>query len=142
MKVLWLSCLLAGTLITPVWATDRYPVEVVYQPHQHWHFKQLNAYKSASSTQLSGRLTANLAGGLPQGHIDVAAFSPDGKLIAATTTRYVPAILTHTMRKKGGVSFYAAFDQSLPADAVIKVAFHAAEPVVESKPAHKVNIAH
>ena len=141
MKTLWWSCLLAATLATPVWATDRYPVEVVRQPHQSWQFEHLNAYKDSTPTQVTGRMTAALLTGLPQGHIDVAAYSPDGKLIAATTSRYFPGLLTHTTQIQGGVWFSAEFDQPLPADALIKVAFHASEPVVPVKPVHRGNIA-
>ena len=141
MRTLLFSILLSAFFIPGSWASNAYSLAVVKQPDQRWQFQRMIAFTADSTTQLSGRLTANLRFGLPHGHVDVAAYTPSGKLIAATTTNYVPAILTHSMKKKGGVRFSVEFDQILPTDAVIKVAFHQAEPYSSVKPSHKGNIA-
>jgi hypothetical protein len=135
------ALILAGLTVSTVWAGDRYPVEVSRQPDQKWHFQRLTAFTSDGETHISGRLTANLPYGLPRGHVDVAAYSPSGELLAETTTDYVPAILTHTMKKKGGVRFSTTLDKAIPDDAIIKVAFHREPPIAKTKPTHSGNIA-
>ncbi len=124
-----------------IWAGDRYPVEVSQQPDQKWHFQRLTAFTSDGLIHVSGRLNASLPIGLPRGHVDVAAYSSSGELLAETTTDYVPAMLTHTMKKKGGVRFSTALDKAIPDDAVIKVAFHREQSIVKTKPTHSGNIA-
>jgi hypothetical protein len=127
--------------ITTVNAGGNYPVEVVKQENQKWRFQRLNAFYADEKTTVSGRLTANQHFSLPSGHIDVAAYLPSGELIAETTTNYVPAILTHRIKKKGGVRFATTFDQAMPSDAIIKVAFHRDEPLLKVSPSHSENIA-
>ncbi|MCG8312678.1 MAG: hypothetical protein MI976_05630 [Pseudomonadales bacterium] len=126
---------------TSIWASEPYSVEVAVQPGQRWHFQRLNAHQVNETFRVSGRLTSNLLMGLPRGHVDIAAYSPSGKLLAQTTTYYVPSLLTHTMRKKGGVRFTATLAQPIPPDAVIKVAFHKEQPKPQRRPAHSGNIA-
>jgi hypothetical protein len=100
------------------------------------------AYADDDSTQISGRLTAsNNQFNLPRGHVDIAVYTSSGKLITETVSGYVPAILTHTMRKKGGVYFSTTFKQLLPPDAIVKFAFHKTQPTVAIKPSHQGNIA-
>lgn len=122
-------------------AGETYPVEVVKQENQKWRFQRLSAFNANDKTKVSGRLTAQQRFGLPMGYIDIATYRPSGDLIAETTTDYVPAILTHTMRKKGGVRFSAAFDKPLPSDVVVKVAFHRDPPSIKVTPSHSGNIA-
>lgn len=135
------TLLLSICSISTVSAGDNYAVEVVKQENQKWRFQRLNAFYADEKTKVSGRLTANQRFSLPSGHIDVAAYTPAGELIAETTTDYVPAILTHRMKKKGGVRFTATFDQALPSDAIVKVAFHRDEPRSKVNPSHNGNIA-
>ena len=126
---------------TSSWANDRYQIEVSKQPNQKWRFQHLTTFKVDGSVRISGRLTASLPTWLPRGHVDIAAYSPSGELITETTTDYVPAVLTHTMKKKGGVRFSATLDKALPPDSIVKVAFHREEPIVKTNPTHSGNIA-
>ncbi len=141
MKKFLVSLLLGSCVIASAWADENYSVEIVPQPDQEWRFQRLMAYSADATTKVSGRLTSSVSRGLPRGHVDVAAYTQSGQLIAETTTDYVPAILTQTMKKKGGVRFSAAFDQSLPSDAVVKVAFHREPPITKVNPSHSGNIA-
>lgn len=137
-----LLALLTGTLMAaPVWATETYDTEVIKQAEQKWHFRNVAARSIDDITRISGRLTAASHIGLPRGHVDVAAFSPSGKLIAETTTEYSPASLTRSSKLEGGVRFSAEIEQTLPADSVIKVAFHRNESIARVNPAHTGNIA-
>lgn len=135
------TLLLSICSVSTVSAGDNYPVEVVKQENQKWRFQRLNAFSSDDETKVTGRLTAHLPRGLPRGHVDVAAYTPSGELIAETTTNYVPSLLTHTMKKKGGVRFAATLGQELPSDAIVKVAFHRNEPRRKVNPSHNGNIA-
>lgn len=141
MKKELITLLLSGMFVTSGWASETYPVEVSSQPDQKWRFQRLTAYKVDDFVTVSGRLTANIPFGLPRGHVDIAGYSSTGELLTETTTDYVPAILTHAMKKKGGVRFSATLDRTLPSDAVIKVAFHREDPMIKIKPAHSGNIA-
>ncbi len=124
-----------------IWASEQYSVEVSVQPDQRWHFQRLKAHQVDGTFRVSGRLTSSLPMGLPKGHVDIAAYSPSGQLLAETTTYYVPSLLTQTMKKKGGVRFTATLAQPIPPDAVIKVAFHKDQPIPKTRPAHSGNIA-
>jgi hypothetical protein len=140
-KKFLVSLLLGSCAIATAWAGENYPVEIVSQPDQAWRFQRLLAYSADTTTTVSGRLTSNLPIGLPRGHVDVAAYTHSGQLIAETTTDYVPALLTHTMKKKGGVRFSVALDKPLPSGAVVKLAFHRDPPSTKVTPSHSGNIA-
>jgi len=135
------AIILVTIVAWPVWASESYDIEVIKQPKQQWHFKRLTAYGSAEGTRVGGRLTAANRFGLPSGHVDIAVYSPSGKLITEMTTDYTPSILTHTMRKKGGLRFSAYLTKKLPPNSVVKVAFHRNDPHLKSSPSHKSNIA-
>ncbi|MBR9910286.1 MAG: hypothetical protein GYB33_08040 [Gammaproteobacteria bacterium] len=141
MKRFLCTLLFSVCSISTVSAGENYPVEVVKQENQRWRFQRLNAFQADNKTKVSGLLTAHQLFGLPRGHIDIAAFTPSGKLIAETTTNYVPAILSHKMKKKGGVRFTATFDQVLSPESIVKVAFHRDEPRPKVNPSHSGNIA-
>jgi hypothetical protein len=119
-------------------------VEAVTYPNQRWQINRLHASESNNGWVIRGRLNAHSYSNPPSGHIDVAAYSHDGKLLAETTSSYSPALLTPKMRKKGGLRFSAALDQALPTGSVVKVAFHPSAPSSDSadeRPAHSANIA-
>lgn len=120
---------------------DNISVEVTQQPNQQWQFQRLNAFTANNTTRVLGRLTTLQLTHLPRGHVDVAAFSATGELLAETTTDYTPSLLTHRARRRGGVRFSTTFEQSLPADSIIKVAFHRDEPQSKLKPLHAQNLA-
>lgn len=119
-------------------------VESVTYPNQKWHINRLNASEADKSWVIRGRINAYNVSQPPSGHIDVAAYSHDGQLLAETTTSYSPSILTPKMRKKGGLRFTATINQALPTGTVVKVAFHPSVPSpdgAEERPTHTANIA-
>ncbi|MCW9014507.1 MAG: hypothetical protein OQL06_12050 [Gammaproteobacteria bacterium] len=133
--------LLMSWLLMPVsWAENKYEVQAMEQTDQCWFFKNLKVIEQDNMIMVKGRMTAASRFALPRGHIDVAAFGPDGNKLAETTTAYVPSSLTYRTKQKGGVRFSASFGQSFPAGTVFKVAFHE-EALMEKKPAHSGNIA-
>ena len=140
MKLL-LAFLTGAVMATPVWATETYDTEIIKQAELKWHFRSVVARSINDTTRVSGRLTAFNHIGLPHGHVDVAAFSPSGELITETTTEYKPALLTHRSKLNGGIRFSVEIGQALPADSVIKVAFHRNEPLPRANLVHTVNIA-
>lgn len=118
-------------------------VDVVTYPNQSWRINRLHASETESGWTIRGRLNAYRVSSPPAGHIDVAAYTQDGQLLAETTTAYSPAILTPKLRKKGGLRFSTTFDREFPEGTVVKVAFHPSEkpPAGEAKPLHNANIA-
>ena len=118
-----------------------YSIEVVKQAGQQWRFERLTAYEIDDGTHIRGRLTATQRFGLPTGHVDIAAYSPDGELIEETTTSYRPSFLTHISKRKGGVRFSANLTEKITPGSTIKVAFHRDEPRAKSSPKHIGNIA-
>ncbi len=126
-------------LATSAWAAP-VNVEIVDTPNQRWQFHRVTASESNNALEVSGRLNAPLVMPRPSGHVDVAAFSPDGKKLAETTTRYVPSLLSPKLSRKGGVRFSATLPGALPPGSVVKVAFHA-DPVANTAPHHVANIA-
>lgn len=125
----------------PVWAHSK-NIEIISVPKQQWRFEGVTAYIEQNKTIVSGHLNSRYTAGLPDGHVDVAAYSPGNQRLAETTAAYSPAKLSHYRQKKGGVRFAAKFDQNLPADAVIKVAFHSDPgPSIAVPPSHLESIA-
>ena len=141
MKTRLLSLFLGAFFVCNAWAGQDYSVEVVDQPGQKWQFQRLIAHSSDNQTQVTGRLTSPMPMALPHGHVDVAAYSASGQLLASTTTDYTPAMLTQTMKRKGGVRFTTTFEQALPEGVVIKIAFHRDPPAAKMNPPHAGNIA-
>ena len=143
MKRLLASLMLSISLASAsLAASESYTTEVITQPDQKWKFQRLRVQNIDETTKVFGRMTSSLfaRAALPRGHVDVAAYMPNGTLISETTTDYTPAMLTRNVKKGGGVQFYATFDSILPSSTIIKIAFHE-EPFVKVKPAHKENIA-
>jgi hypothetical protein len=138
-----LHTLLLGALVSsPAWAgNNAQVVEIVTSASQRWHFRQVLLRDTDSGLVVSGKMYAPLRFGLPEGHIDIAAWSVDGELIAETTTSYHPGLLTRRIARKGGVSFSATLPESIPADARIEVAFHQEKPEVQTAPAHDATVA-
>lgn len=117
-------------------------VEIVHTPDQRWDFRRLAVFHDSQGAGVSGSLNARTDSGLPSGHVDLAAYGPDGQLLEETTAAYQPRMLTPAIRKKGGVRFAARFANPLPQGALIKVAFHRdGVPSAGGKPAHQDNIA-
>ena len=142
-----LSAVLAGSVFaneTPFVDTlynSTYGTTVVTQPNQRWIFQRVSVSSAEDGTRVSGRLTAVRRTGLSKGHVDVAAFSPEGKLLAEVATRYSPSILTRKMKRRGGVHFSVDIPQHLPPNSTIKLSFHDNGVGSSSVPLHTMNIA-
>ena len=135
-----IALFISTCVFSTAWA-DNISVTVVQQPNQQWQFQRLNAFTANNTTRVLGRLTTFHSTHLPAGHVDVAAYSASGQLLAETTTDYTPSILTRRTKQRGGVHFSTTFEQLLPADSIIKVAFHRGEPQSTLKPSHSQNLA-
>ncbi|GAA3917010.1 hypothetical protein [Litoribacillus peritrichatus] len=113
-----------------------YQVEVVNQGQKGDGFKSVYASQQGNSTEVFGRIK-----GKPKsGHVDIAAYSSSGELLAETTTGYSPSLLSSSRKKMGGPRFSTDALPVLPSDAVIKVAFHGDEDT-GSAPQHRTNTA-
>ena len=136
------TILMLGTLqFTSAWGMESYSVEVVEQPLQKWRFNRVQASPNENGSSIRGRLTSINRFGLPKGHVDIAAYSPSGELLAKTTTSYIPSRLSQRAKRKGGVKFSAQFNDSLPVNSIIKLAFHRNSTSPEAMPVHNINIA-
>lgn len=125
----------------PATATDSPATEVVNTGGHYWNIKQVRVTKTDLNTTISGRLNSRQRYGLPKGHIDLAAWSKDGVLLAETTASYTPNQLSKRISRKGGLRFRANMPANLPSDATVKVAFHRNPPIKRAVPAHTRNIA-
>lgn len=139
MKHTAIALALGFAFVNSVQAENNAPeVEIVKTENQRWHFRQVTVNHTDTELTVSGRMDANMRYGLPQGHVDIAAWSADNnKLIAEITTAYSPRSLTRRASRKGGVRFSAKLP-TLPANALIKVAFHRDEP---QNPVHDQTVA-
>lgn len=137
-----ITAILAGSVIaTPVWADDGYHIEAVKQPELRLFFQGLKTKGDDEGIRVCGRLRTSKRAGFPGGHIDVAAYSPSGDLIAETTTDYVSSTHVHRIHKKVRARFSTVLPENLQPDSVIKVAFHRDKPRPTSNPPHAGNIA-
>jgi len=135
------AMLFSAIAAAPVLANETYTTEIVKQADQRWQLQRVLAYSDQEGTRVSGRMSAIRRFGLPQGHIDVAAYSPSGELLSEATTDYTPSILTRKKKQKGGVRFSVNLSENLPPHSVVKVAFHRNEHSPSSGPKHTNNIA-
>lgn len=119
-----LNIFLISLFLVPVsWAGSNFEVQAVDQKYQRWYFRNLQVVAQDDSINVKGKMTAMNRYGLPDGYINVKAYSPKGEVIAETSTRYVPAVLSKRAKSKGGVKFSAMFTQPIPAGSTFKVAF-------------------
>ena len=141
-----LSAVWAGPVLaneTPFYGSlynATYSTTIVTVPNERWTFKRVLVSSAEDGTRVSGRLTAVRRAGLSKGHVDVAAFSPDGMLIAEVAARYSPSILSRKIKRKGGVHFSVDIPQQLPPHSMIKLSFHENDVGYSSVPLHPVNI--
>ncbi len=141
------TIVLSAVLSAPVFANESssystsYDVSVVTQPSQRWIFQRVSAISVEEGARITGRLTAIRYKGLSRGHVDVAAFSHEGRLLAEAATRYSPSVLTRKMKRKGGVHFSVDIPQQLPPKSTIKLSFHKDEIGSSPVSLHAMNIA-
>jgi hypothetical protein len=125
----------------PAWANENnsISVEVVKHPTSLWRFKRLRSFISDEGVRVKGHMSSIHRYGLPKGHIDIAAYSPNGELIAETTTGYTIKSFSNKAVFKGEARFTANFATPLPSNAIIKVAYHAKKRGAESNSEHDSN---
>ena len=142
MKLL-IAIYLAAIAVLPAWGAENKPIsiEIVKPPSSAWRFNRVKTYVSNENVRVKGRMTASHSFGLPKGHIDVAAYKPNGQLITETTTNYTPRLLTNSVIRKGGVRFFTTIAKELPPNSTIKIAFHSKKSPIEQNPNHEKTIA-
>lgn len=140
---LFIAIFFTAMISWPTCADENNPIsiEIIKNPPTAWQFRRVNTYVSDKGVRIKGRITANQRFGLPAGHVDIAAYSPSGELIAETTAEYTPRLLTYRTMRKGGVRFSAEITKVLPPSSTIKIAFHSKIPVTKQKPTHEKTIA-
>jgi len=138
MKVFGIAALLLASIAT-VHATPA-NVEVIHPLDKTWYFSPINVSVTANGAYISGRANNNAYLPRPSGHIDIAAFSPDGKLLAETTARYFPSVFNIHAQRRGGVRFGADLPGHFPTGSVFKIAFHPDVPT-DDKPWHAQTVA-
>ncbi len=132
---------LLGSVLSLSAYAGQFGVETIQQKNNNWRFQRIHVLPEADATVISGRLTAANRFRLARGHVDIAAFTPSGKLIAETTASYTPGILTRRMQRRGGLRFRATLDKQLPPGSIVKLAFHREPFIAPEPPAHQANIA-
>jgi len=133
---------LTAIVMLPAWGDENKPtIEIVKPPSSAWRFSRVKTYANNEGVRVKGRMTASRSFGLPKGHIDIAAYKPNGQLITETTTTYSPRLLTNSVKRKGGVRFSTTVAKELPPNSTIKVAFHSQKLPTEQNPIHEKTIA-
>lgn len=137
MKFFITACL-ASLFALPAWASTTNPVsvEIVNQPSKAWRFSAVNAYPNDEAIRIKGHIVADRRFGLPEGHIDIAAYSPEGELVGTATAHYKPRMLRYRAGRKGKVRFATNLTDAPPASSAIRVAFHSSNQRDEAGSTH------
>ena len=143
MKIIY--CLLTSVLVclsacTPV--QSNYHFEIAYPDTPHVKFTFLTTQEKNGSTQLQGSLFHKPKSPVREsGHIDIAIYSPDGKLHGETVAHYKTPINGNYEWSKTGVRFYAPLGITAPPGSIIKLAFHVEKNPQNPSVEHGANIA-
>lgn len=139
------SAIFAGVfaLLSSTAMSEQVRVDVVKQPDIGWTIHRLNLTQSSQGTVVTGRVnTAVSTHRATAGHIDLAAYTADGKRIADTAAHYSPALISPKTQRKGGARFSATLPKDLPPGTVIKIAFHRNDVSLTShQPTHAGSVA-
>lgn len=136
---LFIAVFLSSLITLPAWAGANNPIsiEIVNQPSKAWRFSAVNASPKNESVRVKGHIIADRRFGLPKGHIDIAAYSPEGELVVEITTNYKPRKLRYQAGRKGKVRFSANIVDTLPQNSTIKIAFHSSNQSVKARSTHR-----
>lgn len=107
------------------------------------YFQHLTAVVDDNQLVISGELKHSQTTVLPDGHVDVAVFSPEGNLVSETTATYTANTSVRNIRsalKLKGNRFRATLDRVPPSGSLIKVAFHPKTNESNAKSDHELNI--
>jgi len=84
----------------------------------------VSASVDKDSLKLSGKVKKSGTGYVKSGHIDLAIISPDGELLKAISTYYVPKSLNLKKRHTHGSTFHAELSFVPPEGSIVRIAFH------------------
>jgi len=134
----FIAVFLASLFTLPAWAgvNNSVSVEIVNQPSKAWRFSAVNAYSKDGAVRVKGHIIADRRFGLPKGHVDIYAYSPEGELVVATTTNYKPRMLRYRAGRKGKVRFSTNITDTLAQSSAIKIAFHSNNPSKKANSVH------
>ncbi len=140
MKRIFVS-VLSLIISASVFSNDSFQVESVTQSNLKWQFQRIQVFQAELGVHINGRLNAQSLVGLPRGHVDMAAYTQSGELLATANSDSSVSLLTNKLKQKGGVHFSLYLTQAIPATSIIKLAFHEGD-YLPSQSAHDGNIAH
>ncbi|HRH77828.1 MAG TPA: hypothetical protein PK129_10810, partial [Cellvibrionaceae bacterium] len=104
---------------------SQYQYQVIYPNTDHVKFTFLTTRDLNGSTQLQGSLFHKPKSPVREsGHIDMAIYSPDGKLLGQTVAHYKMPINGNYEWSRTGVRFFAPLGITPPLGSTIKLAFH------------------
>jgi len=115
----------------------------VQQSQEKWFITGVYVSTHWDHMQVRGRLVPRALYRLPQGHIDVAAYSLSGALIFETSTDYKKTLFfvrRKTRWRRSSNRFNVEIIEMLPEVAEIRVAFHRNDSKVGKRNKH-VNMA-
>lgn len=130
----FIAVFLSSLITLPAWdnVNNSISVEIVNQPSKAWSFASVNVYNWDGAISVNGHIVGHRRFRLPKGHVDIAAYSPEGELIIATTTNYNPRKLRYRAANKWKVRFSTNIAEILPPNSTIKIAFHSNKSSADS----------
>lgn len=112
--------------VSPVFAGEPFEILIVRPAGETLRIQRVTTSKIPTGILVHGRVTASRVQYLPAGHVDIAAYAPDGVLIAEATAMVCPPNLSRQAKRKGGVRFSGEVDGVFPAGTTIKLVYHRA----------------
>ncbi len=113
-------------IVSPGFAAEPFEVRILRPADETLRIQRVTTSQTPTGILVQGRVTASRAQYLPAGHVDIAAYSPDGVLIAETTAMVCPPNLSRQAKRKGGVRFSGEVGGIFPAEVIVKLAYHRA----------------
>ncbi|NPU92079.1 MAG: hypothetical protein HPY82_09230 [Gammaproteobacteria bacterium] len=144
-KSKWLAAIAMPVLLGACQLASQTPPEVTVSAHNlEDHGLRLDhssAHFDKGNLEIAGAIKRNrLQTSSPIGHLDIAAFDADGKLLAETTAYYSPRLISTRTNRKHGARFSVSMP-SLPEQTVsVRVAFHKDELTDQSAILHKQSV--
>ena len=123
-------------------APTLYHYETLYPDTRHVKFKFISTQEKNGDTVIHGALFHKPKSPVREsGHIDIAVYNLDGKLIRETTANYKTPINGNYEWSKVGVNFLAPLHMTPPPGSLIKFAFHVDKEWKTTPAEHGVNVA-
>ncbi len=109
------------TIVAMLYGCAGIPIntEILNQNSQTWKIENVTAFKTDGAIKVSGYFKKSKRFAARNGHIDVSAFSNEGKLLLHTI---VP--VGHRSMRRGDDYFSVILPKKLPENLLIKVEFH------------------